>query len=293
MRYILENEELCIEVDSFGAELKSVKSKRTEEEYMWQGDPKFWGRTSPVLFPFVGSLKNKQFIHNGKEYSMGQHGFARDMEFKLLSKNNFEMWFKLCSSEETLEKFPFDFQLFIGYQLKNNEVKVLWNVKNPSDKVLHFSIGAHPAFNCPIHGEENKRGYSLYFKNADEIHHHGNTTDTGLAMMQEDIVIPLKEHKTEITEGFFDRCTYMIEGRQTDTVGIVDPTGRRFVTVKFDMPLFAIWSPEKKNAPFLCIEPWCGRCDAEDFNGTLEEREYGNKLLSGEVFETEYTMIFD
>lgn len=293
MRYILENDELRLEVDSFGAELKSVKSKKTGEEYMWQGDPKYWGRTSPVLFPFVGSLKNKQFIYEGNAYPMEQHGFARDMECTLVSISDSEIWFKLCSSEETLAKFPFEFQLSIGYKLNRNEVKVLWKVKNPSEKVLYFSIGAHPAFNCPIHGEDNKNGYSLYFGNVDEIHHHGNTTDTGLALMNEDIVIPLTDHTTEIVAEFFDRCTYMIEGKQTDTVGIVDPLGRRFVTVKFDMPLFAIWSPEKKNAPFICIEPWLGRCDAEDFNGTLEEREYGNKLSSDEIFETEYTMIFD
>lgn len=293
MRYALENDELRVVIDSFGAELLSVKSKKTGEEYMWQGDPKYWGRTSPVLFPFVGGLKNKQFIYEGKSYPMAQHGFARDMEHKLVSRSVSDIWFELCAAEETLAKYPFDFKLNIGYQLEANQVKVLWKVTNPSDKVLYFSIGAHPAFNCPIHGEDSKTGYSLYFGDVEEIHHHGNAADTGLALMDEDIVIPLVEHKVEITEGFFDRCTYMVEGKQTDTVGIVDPEGRRYVTVKFDMPLFAIWSPEKKNAPFICIEPWCGRCDAVDFNGTLEERAYGNKLLLREMFETEYTMIFE
>ncbi len=293
MRYVLENEVLRVEIDSFGAELKSVKSKKTDEEYMWQGDPKYWGRTSPVLFPFVGSLKNKQFVYKGKTYPMGQHGFARDMEHTVISKGDVEIWFQLVSTEETLEKYPLEFQLNIGYQLEENEVKVLWKVSNPFDETLYFSIGAHPAFNCPIHGEDSKKGYSMYFGNVSEIHHHGNTSDTGLAMMDEDIVIPLIDNKVEIAEDFFDRCTYMVEGNQTGSVGIVDPDGRRFVTVEFDMPLFALWSPEKKNAPFICIEPWCGRCDAVDFEGTLEERAFGNKLLPGEMFETEYTMIFN
>lgn len=292
MRYVLENEVLRVEVDSFGAELRSVKSKETGEEYMWQADPAFWGRTSPVLFPFVGSLKNKQFKFQGNTYPMGQHGFARDMEHRLTEQTDSGIWFELLSNEETLKKYPMNFKLCIGYQLEDNQVKVLWRVENPFDTILHFSIGAHPAFNCPFYGEENKEGYSLYFGGVDEIHHHGNTSDTGLAVMEEDIVIPLKDNRVEISEDFFDRCTYMVEGRQTKEVGIVDPKGRKYITVTFDMPLFAIWSPEKKNAPFVCIEPWCGRCDATDFDGELEERVHGNTLLPDEKFETEYVMTF-
>ena len=210
MRYVLENDVLRVEIDSFGSELKSVQSKETGLEYMWQRDPKFWARTSPVLFPFVGSLKNKEYIHEGKHYPMGQHGFARDMEHSLVSKTDSEIWFELLSNEDTLEKFPFEFKLSIGYQLEANKVKVLWKVENPAENTLYFSIGAHPAFNCPIHGEEKKAGYSMYFGGVDEIHHHGNSDTTGLAL-KEDIVLSLKDHKAVITEAFFDRCTYMIE----------------------------------------------------------------------------------
>lgn len=292
MRYVLENDVLRVEIDSFGSELKSVQSKETGLEYMWQGDPKFWARTSPVLFPFVGSLKNKEYIHEGKHYPMGQHGFARDMEHTLVSKTDSEIWFELLSNEETIAKYPFAFKLMIGYQLEANKVKVLWKVENPAEKTMYFSIGAHPAFNCPIHGEEKKAGYSLYFGDVDEIHHHGNVVSTGMAL-REDIVLPLTDHKAVITEEFFDRCTYMIEDRQCGRVGIVDPSGRRFVTVEFDMPLFAVWSPEKKQAPFICIEPWCGRCDADDFSGELKDREFTNVLEANEQFATEYTMIFE
>lgn len=292
MRYVLENAVLRVEIDSFGAELKSVQAKETELEYMWQGNPKFWGRTSPVLFPFVGSLKNKEYIYKGKHYPMGQHGFARDMEHTLVFKSDSEIWFELLSNEETLAKFPFTFKLSIGYQLDRNRVKVLWKVENPADDTLYFSIGAHPAFNCPVHGEEKKTGYALYFGGVDEIHHHGNVVETGMAL-REDIVIPLENNQVVISEEFFDRCTYMIEGNQCKEVGIVDPDGRRYVTMEFDMPLFAIWSPEKKQAPFLCIEPWCGRCDAVDFEGELKDREFTNVLGAKEVFATEYTMIFE
>lgn len=291
MRYVLENEKLRVEIDSFGAELKSVKNKATGLEYMWQADPTYWGRTSPILFPFVGSLKDKSYSYKGKTYHMGQHGFARDMEHKLLSKTETEIYFCLSSNEDTMQNYPFAFELRLGYELADDELKVLWEVYNPSnDELLHFSIGAHPAFNCPIHGEENKSGYQLYFGGADEIHHYGHIA-TGLAL-NEDIVLPLENHRVTMTPEFFDRCTYIINGPQTNEIGIEDPEGTRFVTVLFDMPVVALWSPEGKNAPFLCIEPWFGRCDAVDFEGTLEERAFNNTLEAGNNFHTSYTIRF-
>ena len=292
MRYILENECLKVEIDSFGAEVKSVYGKKNHIEYMWCGEKKYWGRTAPVLFPFVGSLKNKEYKYEGKTYAMGQHGFARDMEHELVSQSKTEIEFKLCANEDTKEKYPFDFQLCIGYQLDGNRIRVIWKVINQDNKTMYFSIGAHPAFNCPLESDEDKNGYSLYFSGVDKIIHHGNDVGTGLAL-RENLTLPLENHMAKITPGFFDRCTYMVEGKQTQEVGLVDKSGKRYVTMYFDAPLFAIWSPEGKNAPFVCIEPWYGRCDAEDFEGELQEREYTNTLQVGQNFETSYEIAYD
>ena len=117
MRYFLENDCLKVEIESFGAEIKSVIRKENMREYLWYGNPRFWGRTSPVLFPFVGSLKDKKYSYQGKEYPMGQHGFARDMEFELVSKEEREIWFCLRSNEETLAKYPFAF-IYTVYDLQ-------------------------------------------------------------------------------------------------------------------------------------------------------------------------------
>lgn len=291
MRYTIENSILKAEIDSFGAEVKSIRSKKDNREYMWNGDKKFWGRTSPVLFPFVGSLKNKEYRYQDKTFPMGQHGFARDMEHRMTEQTDTSIWFELTSTEETLAKYPFPFVLRIGYELEKNTLKVIWNVENPGSHSMHFSIGAHPAFVCPIHGEADKTGYQFYFGGLDEVHYHGNDVASGMAL-DEDLILPLQNHRTAITPTFFDRCTYMIEGNQTKEVGLEDPDGNRIVTMYFDTPLFALWSPEGKNAPFLCIEPWYGRCDSVDFAGTLEERAYSNCLNAGEQFERSYVMAF-
>lgn len=302
MRYVLENEVLRIEIDTFGAELKSVRRKSDEREYMWQADPKYWGRTSPVLFPFVGVPKNKEYRYEGETYAMGQHGFARDMEFLFESidgkkadaehtAGESSIWFVLESNEETYQKYPFEFRLHIGYELRINEIKVKWYVENIDEKPIYFAIGAHPAFVCPIHGEADKTGYGLRFGGlTDELHYHGNTPE-GLAVL-EDKVLHLADGRVIFTPDFFDDCTYMVEGNQTRRVELLDAKGDAYVTVDFEAPLFAIWSPEKKNAPFVCIEPWYGRCDAVDFSGSIAERAYENALASGGIFEAAYSMRF-
>ena len=291
MRIFVENDILKVEIDSFGAEVKSVLDKTNYREYMWYGNPKFWGRTSPVLFPFVGSLKNKTYSYAGREYHMGQHGFARDMEFTLDSREDKEVWFKLVSDNSTYEKYPFEFELKIGYILNDNQLTVKWQVTNTGDKRMYFSIGAHPAFLVPVHGENNKVGYKLRFEGTDRIIHHGNTLDTGLAIM-EDKKLELTDGTVTIDEDFFDHCTYMIENNQTKCVGIEDAAGNKIVDVNFDTPLFAIWSPEKKNAPFICIEPWYGRCDAIDFEGSIEGRAFTNVLECNETFEGGYEITY-
>lgn len=291
MRYTLENETLKVEIDSFGAEIKSIRRVSDDREYMWCGDPKYWGRTSPVLFPFVGAPRNKEYRYEGKTYAMGQHGFARDMEFELELSEQGSIWFVLSSTEETYAKYPFHFKLHIGYALRENEVRALWKVENTDSRPMYFSIGAHPAFLCPIHGEGDKLGYGLKFGGlTDELHHHGNTPE-GMAVM-EDEVLALTDGAVRFTPGFFDKCTYMVEGAQTGEVSLLDRDGEAYVTVRFDAPLFAVWSPEGKDAPFVCIEPWYGRCDAVDFEGSLAERAYENELAPDGAFTASYGMEF-
>lgn len=292
MRYMLENDKMQVEIESIGAEIKSAKRKSDNREYMWYADKKYWGRTAPILFPFVGGVKNKEYRYGGKTYPMGQHGFARDMDFTLKNRTEDTIWFYTTSTEETLENYPFSFCLHVGYALTENEVKVMWKVENTDSKEMYFSIGAHPAFLCPINGEADKIGYGMKFGGkTNEIHHHGNTPD-GMAVM-EDEILPLENGCVRFTPGFFDKCTYMVEGAQTDEVSLLDKEGNAYVTMFFDMPLFAVWSPEGKDAPFVCIEPWYGRCDAADFSGTLEEREYENALAEGGTFTADYRIRFE
>lgn len=279
------NDKLTIQVDSNGAELKSLKKIATGEEFMWEGNPDFWKRTSPVLFPLVGGLREGSYLYHGQRYQMGQHGLARDMEFKLKSQTDREIWFVLESSGETLAKYPYEFLLELGYELQENTLIVKWKVTNPSLQEMHFSIGGHPAFRCPIVEDTKQSAYRIHFDTKEKV--VAGILQNGL-MSKEQVTYPLENGYLQITEHLFDKDALVIEENQAHQVSLIKPDGKAYLTVKFDAPLFGIWSPPGKHAPFICIEPWYGRCDAVDFTGTWEERKWGQRLSAKESFEASY-----
>ena len=280
MLHYLENEFLKISVDTHGAELSSIYNKKTDKNMLWHGDSAFWGRKSPILFPVVGRYKNGKTTYNGKEYALGQHGFARDMEFALIEKGENKLSFSLESNEETLTKYPFKFRLVCSFELINNKITVGWDVLNTDDKTMYFSIGAHPAFYC-------NKGETVLSMNGENLEYSLVNSD-GLYTPKKygvDSSFVLHDH-------IFDNDALIIENSNVTEVSLSD-NGKNYLTVKFDAPLFGIWSPTKKNAPFVCIEPWYGRCDAENFNGDITEREWGNSLKINENWHKEYEIIIN
>ena len=283
----ISNDKITIQVDSMGAELKSLKDVASGREYMWHADPQYWKRTSPVLFPLVGGLKDGIYRLDGREYPMGQHGFARDMEFQLKSQVASEIWFVLESNEETMQKYPYPFTLELGYELKENTVVVKWIVKNPAKEEMYFSIGGHPAFLCPIEEGTKQTDYSIRLDAGEKV--TASTLDNGL-VDGKTVDHCLDQGMLSVTEHLFDGDALVIEHDQAHSVALVKPDGEAYLTVTFDAPLFGIWSPPKKQAPFICIEPWYGRCDRADFAGYWTEREWGQTLAPGGTFQTAYTI---
>ena len=279
MNYTLENENIKLTVADHGAEIRSLIRKSDGKELMWQADPEYWGRTAPVLFPLVGNYYQKKSVYNGKTYEMGQHGFARDMDFKLARQTDDELVFLLKNNEETLSKYPFLFLLVITYRISGNNVNVEWKVENPNETTMYFSIGGHPAFNCDLDT------YTLRFEKEGRVNSQITAniiSDDGSGCLSQD----KETHKLDngilkMSDELFSKDALIIEDRQSDRVTLVDDNGKDVLAVKFDAPLFGVWSPVGKHAPFVCIEPWYGRCDRVGFNQKLEEREYGNVLENG------------
>lgn len=290
MEHIIENDYLKVKVADFGAEIRSVIRKADDREMMWQADSAFWGRTSPVLFPLVGNYYEKKSEYNGQIYEMGQHGFARDMEFICLDEKHDEITFELISSDKTYEKYPFDFSLVINYVLKDSTVQVNWKVKNEDSEIMYFSIGAHPAFNCDLNNS------SLLFEKGDEkcdeIIANVIASDGSGCLSDEQDRYELNDGLLKMLDDLFSKDALVVEKQQADRVTLIDENGEVLVAVTCPTPLFGIWSPVGKHAPFVCIEPWYGRCDRVGFNQKLQDREYGNQLEAGKVFHAGYEMIF-
>lgn len=284
-QYRLVNDLISIKINKVGAELCSLTKDGVE--YMWHADPKYWGRTAPILFPLVGSLKNKEYQYAGNTYQMNQHGFARDMEFELIGQTKNSLRFGVASTEETLKSYPFQFRLEIEYELNGSSVFVKWFVKNEDNKEMYFSIGGHPAFMCPLYDKEKQTDYSLKLSKNDMPVPSFDCTligDDGLAQ-HEGEKYELTEGILPITEELFLKDALVIEHTQTHAVSLLNADQKEYLRVEYDAPVVGIWTPPGKQAPFICIEPWYGRCDRTDFKGELKDREWGNALQPGEVFE--------
>jgi len=164
-------------------------------------------------------------------------------------------------------------------------VEVIWRVNNVGNETMYFSIGGHPAFVCPANAEDKQSDYWLHFEGTDQI--TSRMISDGLAT-DEIITYPLEEGYLRITENLFDNDALVVENHQTQRVSLCRPDKTPYVTVSFDAPLFGVWSVPGKQAPFVCIEPWYGRCDHQNFEGTLKDREWGNALEAGAKFEVSY-----
>lgn len=281
----ISSDKITIQVDSMGAELKSLKEVASGREYMWCADAKYWKRTSPVLFPLVGGVNGGVYHLNGQDYPMGQHGFARDMEFRLKSQVAHEIWFLLESTAETSAVYPYPFVLELGYELADRSVIVKWRVHNPGRDTIFFSIGGHPAFLCPIDEGTKQTDYKIRFDVRDRI--VSSCLENGLVSGKQ-VVYDLQDGLLPVTEHLFDNDALVIEHDQAHKAALTAPDGRDYLTVEFDAPLFGIWSPPKKNAPFICIEPWYGRCDRAGYDGDWKEREWMQSLEAGRTFEARY-----
>ena len=301
-KYVLENDCLAIEVSTFGAELQSIRNKGTGFEYLWHGDKAYWGRRSPVLFPIVGKVWDGRMRYNGAEYQLSQHGFARDQEFEVIDVLDLNrkfncrfstfnaLAFVLHSTEATRRLFPFDFSLYVVYQLNGREVDVCWIVENRTDGDIYFQIGAHPAFNYrEFDSEADIQGYLKFDRSGDLSL---TRLECGGYAAKERALMNVLESGIAITRDTFAGDALVFE-RQLGKVALCDKLGNPYVEVKFDAPVVGLWSPAKAGyAPFMCIEPWYGRCDDSCFDGDFNQKPYINHLVKDEVFTSKYTMRF-
>lgn len=274
MIYRLQNEYLKIAVALKGAELKSVFNKQTQHELLWQGDPEFWSKSSPVLFPIVGTLKDGKYKYKEKEYQLPRHGFARDYDFKIEEINESQLFFSLEASAETLALYPFLFKLLISYTLKENSLEVSYKVENlSSDESMYFSLGAHPAFNVGIKGDDFLN-YALQFNNDSTL--EANKLQDGLLTTDKN-TITLTNEKLPLRYQLFKNDALVLLHMKSDKIALMNDNDEPVLNFEFEnLPYFGIWTV--KDSGFICLEPWAGVADFEDHNQQLTDK-FGINIL--------------
>lgn len=272
----ISNSILSAKINHKGAELISLQSVDTKREYIWEGNPDFWGKHSPILFPIVGTLKNNSYQYKDKIYSLARHGFARDYDFQLVSQEKDKVVFSLQDNEVTFNIFPFQFELQLIYTLKKSELIVTYKVINNSVEIMPFSIGGHPAFALQNQFDH----YSLQFESGEKLMSFQLENDL-LSNKTEDIA--LKNNQLPLTYSLFENDAVVFKSLSSKQIQILE-NDTPILNFKFnDFPNFGIWT--KMNAPFICLEPWLGYADTTNSNGNIFEKE-GIQLLESNSYAT-------
>ncbi len=278
----IHNDSLSIKIDPKGAELKSLYNKNNGVEYMWSGDPAFWNKTSPVLFPIIGSLKSDTCYVEGKPYHMGRHGFAREMMFVVSGQDSSSANFTNESDANTLKKFPFPFRLEIAYNISVDELHVTYKVRNTGNNTMYFSIGGHPAFKVPLLPGSDYNDYYLEFN---KVENAGRWPVSPEGLIETKLETLLKNsRRINLSKELFLKDALVFKNLQSDKVSLLSsrsPHGLQFDFAGF--PYLGIWAA--KHADFVCIEPWCGIADSVNSNQQLNEKEGINSLAAGNLFE--------
>lgn len=281
MTTTISNSILSAKINHKGAELFSLTSLKNNQEYIWEGNPDYWGKHSPILFPIIGTLKDNKYHIANKVYELNRHGFARDMTFELIDKHENSATFSIQSSDETLKVYPFDFELQIRYSLEENKLNIEYTVLNKTAAKLPFSIGAHPAFTL----DGNFEDYQLEFEKNEPLEF--NLLENNLISNQTEF-LEKKEGLVELRHQLFENDALIFKKLESKSVSLLK-NKVPFLKVHFQgFPHLGIWTPN--NAPFLCIEPWYGHSDTNESDGNLFNKEGIQIIDTNKTFNSKFVI---
>ncbi|MEC4003767.1 aldose 1-epimerase family protein [Flavobacterium sp. SUN052] len=281
MHITISNSKLSAQINSKGAELFSLKTNENMHEYIWEGNPKFWAKHSPVLFPIVGTLKNDTYTYNGKNFQLSRHGFARDSEFELIKNDSNSVIYSLKASAESKKVFPFDFELQLSYTLFENKLIIGYIIINCDSVAIPFSIGAHPAFALPT----NFENYSLEFEAQETLECFTLENDL---VSDKTFEINLTDKKLPLTYSTFQNDALIFKALKSREITILENDLPKLKVAFEDFKNLGIWT--KINAPFICIEPWLGYSDTIHSNGNILEKDGIQIVNEKERFECQFSI---
>jgi len=283
----VENEFLRIQIKDIGSELSSLFNKTTNTELLWQGDANFWSGQAPILFPIVGMLKDGKYIHKDKTYELPRHGLARrSNQWEIEKINDVSVKGTLVADSETAKIYPFNFKLEVIYSLDDNTLKIVHKISNLGGEKMPFSIGGHPAFNCPINDIISYSDYFLQFEKEENSERHFINKD-GLFAGDAELILEGSD-TLPFTDSLFDKDALVFQDLKSKAITLVGPNGKIVKVSYSDFETIGVWA--KPGAPFVCIEPWIGYSDTIESTQNLFDKQGSKVLQPNHTFEANYTI---
>lgn len=293
MLTVLENDYLKVAIAKKGAELRNIIHKQEGFDYLWQGAEGYWSKQAPNLFPIVGRLNENKYLKAGKVYEMNQHGFARDLDFEVVDVSNQTVTFSLQENTETLERYPYKFQLKITYQLEGNQLMVSYQVENNSDEEMPYSLGGHPAFHLPINGEGVFEDYQLQLSPVPEKLDYFEMDPPPYLSGRKLPLDVLNEGATPINRDLFGAGLVMDTQGFVKQATLTSTKSKHSISLEMgDFPYLCLWTEEGVEAPFVCVEPFHGVADEYGPVGALSDKRGINSLAVSESRTHQFAMKF-
>ena len=289
MIYAIENEFLRIEADTDGAQLMSVYSKKTDTEYLWQGDEKYWTGRAYNLFPFIGRMYEGVFTYGGKTYPSRAHGLARYFEFVLEKRTENSLLFLMTDNEETRKEYPFAFEFRVLFELNGNELITRYTVTNTDSRELLCAFGGHPGINVPFGGGVFEDYYLEFDKKTDVRRQLLSASDRFMA----DEVVPyalVDGVKMPLRHELFNHDAVILENT-SGCVSLKSEKDARYVTMRYsDFPFIGFWQVHMDDAPYVCLEPWSALPAIDGKPVVLEEKPHMTRVAPNKTESMEFTL---
>ena len=276
----IKNDYLTAKINEVGAELKSLVCN--DIQYIWTGDERFWAGSAPLLFPICSGLKDDEYYLDGKKYTLQKHGYARFCKFEVENQVEDSVTFLLCSNEESLRQFPFRYELRVTYTLENKTLKVKYDVKNLSDDTMYFSIGAHEGYYCPEGIEE----YDVILPEAETLY---STVLEGNVLGNNKVRIIENSDRIALKYDYFAVDALVFKDMKARSAVLKNRNNGKAVKVTFEgCDYFLLWT--KPDAPYICLEPWCGISDNKDTDKNFKTKEGIRQIAAGGNFVNEHSI---
>jgi galactose mutarotase-like enzyme len=288
MEYTISNEFLTVTVQDLGAELQSVKSA-DGTEYLWQADPAVWNGKAPNIFPYVARLTEGKYTLGGQTYEMKIHGIVRYFVLEVEQQEKDAITFRLDSNETIKQQYPYDFTYRITYRLEKNVLVTTSSVENHGSQRMSFGLGGHPGFNVPLEEGLTFTDYYLEFSHPTHPTRVMFTEDCHLN--GEETAYPLEgDTRLPLHHDLFDHDAIVLKHADRQ-VKLASDKGSRSVTVSYpDFMYIGFWHMPKKEAPYVCIEPWSS---LPSRSGVIEDFDQQADLIrldSGKTYTNTWTI---